>query len=52
MGCVVEMLHGDPVCPCHNSQFVPATGDLVRGPATRSLAPVKIQVTEGRLWLA
>lgn len=52
MGCVVEMLRGELVCPCHNSQFVPATGELVRGPATRSLARVRTQVTDGRVWLA
>jgi len=52
MGCVVEMLRGDLVCPCHNSQFVPSTGKLIRGPALRSLAPVRTRVAEGGLWLA
>lgn len=33
------------VCPCHGSQFDPATGDVVQGPAPRGLT--RIPVAEG-----
>jgi nitrite reductase/ring-hydroxylating ferredoxin subunit len=50
MGCTVEILDGDLVCPCHNSRFVPTTGRLIRGPARRSLTPVAVRITAGYVW--
>ncbi len=29
-------------CPCHGSEFNPRTGDVVNGPATTGLTPIKI----------
>jgi thiosulfate dehydrogenase [quinone] large subunit len=50
MGCIVEILDGDLVCPCHNSRFVPTTGRLIRGLARRSLTPVAVHITAGHVW--
>lgn len=48
MGCVV---HWNPVerswdCPCHGSRFT-AQGEVINGPATRNLEPIKIEASEG-----
>ncbi|MEU2159356.1 Rieske (2Fe-2S) protein [Streptomyces sp. NPDC019396] len=34
---------GQFVCPCHNSRFNAATGELLQGPATKGLARYGIQ---------
>ena len=35
------------VCPCHGAEFNGANGDVVRGPATRPLAKIPVQVSQG-----
>ncbi len=29
-------------CPCHGSEFDPANGDVIQGPATTGLTPIKV----------
>jgi Rieske Fe-S protein len=51
LGCTVRfdsdrgLLH----CACHGAEFDPETGDVRRGPATRSLARVPAQVRHDRI---
>jgi nitrite reductase/ring-hydroxylating ferredoxin subunit len=49
-GCTVEVLHGDLVCPCHNSRFVPTTGARIRGLTPTGLAPVAVRVADDQVW--
>ena len=46
-GCTVGYSAGAKllVCPCHGSEFEPATGAVIQGPATRGLTT--IQIAEG-----
>lgn len=49
-GCAVSALQGDQlVCPCHQSHFALATGDVVSGPAPTGLTPKKITVSGSSL---
>ena len=44
-GCMVSSTQGsDLLCPCHASLFSATTGDVLRGPASRGLDAVQIQV--------
>ncbi len=44
LGCRINRAEsGELVCPCHGSRFNPH-GEVVRGPATRSLQPLKFQL--------
>jgi Rieske Fe-S protein len=43
-GCTVRATDEGLGCPCHGSQFDPATGDVLRGPATSPLTPVAVAV--------
>jgi Rieske Fe-S protein len=43
-GCTVRATDDGLVCPCHGSQFDPATGAAVHGPATEPLAPVGVTI--------
>ena len=49
-GCAVSALEGDQlVCPCHQSHFALATGDVVSGPAPSGLTPKKVTVSGSSL---
>ncbi len=49
-GCAVSALQGDQlVCPCHQSHFALATGDVVSGPAPTGLMPKKVTVSGSNL---
>lgn len=44
-GCTVDEVTAQAItCPCHGSQFDPATGEMTRGPATTGLTPRKATV--------
>jgi cytochrome b6-f complex iron-sulfur subunit len=45
LGCVVESQVDGFACPCHGSQYAP-DGSLRRGPATQSLAALRVEVTD------
>ncbi len=52
-GCPVGSVADDVIhCPCHGSAFSAADGSVKNGPATRPLAPVKIEVEGGSIKLA
>lgn len=43
-GCLVRM-QGDTIhCPCHNSEFDVATGDVITGPAIEALPEYRVAV--------
>ena len=43
-GCTVAYQSGADIiaCPCHGSEFNPANGDVIQGPATYGLTPIKV----------
>ncbi len=43
LGCTVEFKDGAFACPCHGSRF-DGEGALVRGPATRGLAALRVEI--------
>lgn len=45
-GCQVSMTgsEGELVCPCHDSAFDPASGDVLAGPATTGLTTMSVTV--------
>ena len=50
MGCTVGMVRDNViVCPCHGSEFSAKDGSVVRGPASRPLPAVAIQVMDGEV---
>jgi len=49
-GCAVSSVQGDQlVCPCHQSHFALATGDVVSGPAPTGLTPKTVSVSGSNL---
>ena len=52
-GCLLsedgELLDGVLICNCHGSEFVPASGELVMGPADAPLETFAVRVVEGRV---
>jgi Rieske Fe-S protein len=52
-GCPVGSVADDVIhCPCHGSAFSAADGSVKNGPASRPLAPVKIEVEGSSIKLA
>jgi Rieske Fe-S protein len=50
-GCSVLAPHdGKVVCPCHGSEFDPASGKVLRGPATQPLPAVPVRVQGGEVY--
>lgn len=51
LGCTVEVNPDGFTCPCHGSRF-DQQGKVIRGPASRFLAPFRVEITqEGRIKL-
>ncbi|MCX5231440.1 Rieske (2Fe-2S) protein [Streptomyces sp. NBC_00233] len=47
-GCIVKQVtENEIICPCHDSRFDAITGHPTRGPATTSLKPIRIVITDG-----
>ncbi len=44
LGCTVEQAASGFSCPCHGSRY-DAQGNVTRGPARKSLTPLKVEVT-------
>ena len=44
MGCVVDSITNTINCPCHGSKYKITDGSVVKGPATRPLAPKSVDV--------
>jgi nitrite reductase/ring-hydroxylating ferredoxin subunit len=52
-GCFVNSVSNGTInCPCHGSKFSIADGSVVRGPATRPLAPIAISVEGSSIFQA
>ena len=50
-GCTVGIQGNDFVCPCHGGTFSTANGSVLAGPPPAPLAPVKVQVVNGDVYL-
>ena len=48
-GCLVRMQDSVIHCPCHNSEFDPATGDVLQGPAIDALPRISAEVANGQV---
>ncbi|WP_105036264.1 ubiquinol-cytochrome c reductase iron-sulfur subunit [Cryobacterium aureum] len=46
-GCVVKPGEGEFDCPCHQSRFNGATGEVIDGPAPSPLEKIAVRVTGG-----
>ena len=46
-GCVVKPVGGEFDCPCHQSRFDGATGQVIDGPAPSPLEKVQVRVAGG-----
>jgi len=52
-GCTVGFDQGSNqfACPCHGARFDASTGDAVRGPAKKPLAPINVVESKGNLYV-
>ena len=50
-GCTVGVQGSDFVCPCHGGTFSTRNGSVLAGPPPSPLAPVKVQVVNGDVYL-
>lgn len=48
-GCLVRMQDSVIHCPCHGSEFDPATGGVLEGPAIDPLPRVSAEVADGQV---
>jgi Rieske Fe-S protein len=48
-GCPVGVGEGELLCPCHQSRYDLATGEVLGGPAPRPLPEVPVEVRDGRV---
>ena len=46
-GCVVKPVGGEFDCPCHQSRFDGATGQVIDGPAPAPLEKIAVHITGG-----
>ena len=51
-GCTVAANSKSFDCPCHGSSYDSSTGEVVNGPAKRSLAAIPVTQKDGALFLA
>lgn len=49
MGCIVKPDGAELACPCHGSRFQAATGEVVKGPASKALPAVQVKVDGGQV---
>ncbi len=49
MGCTVRPAGKEFHCPCHGSVYNAATGEVIHGPAPRSLAKIPTKVVDGEV---
>jgi Rieske Fe-S protein len=52
MGCTVRPAGKEFHCPCHGSVYNAATGEVIHGPAPRSLAKIPTKVVDGEVMFA
>ena len=48
-GCTVGQGEGELLCPCHQSRYDLATGEVLGGPAPSPLPAIEVEVQDGRV---
>lgn len=51
LGCALALKGGIFRCPCHNSQFDPLTGEVLKGPARKPLTSIDVFTREGGIYI-
>jgi thiosulfate dehydrogenase [quinone] large subunit len=53
LGCTVAFQPSAEIiaCPCHGSEFLVSSGDVIQGPATRGLTPLEVTVATGDIYV-